>query len=139
MPLAGRSHALSGEAPPLRRYPWDLCRNTGHRTLVAIFASVWLPVFQNTTSMSNPFRGSTVVGYAIAYLTVRWPLDEISSGVNEVVQLGGSPNSWAVRSSKAMSRALRHAPGLKLGKLFGSIVGAAGQVHVTQAFQLGTT
>ena len=39
-----------------------------------------------------------------------------SSGINEVVQLGGSPNSWAVRNSKAMSRALRHAPGLKLGK-----------------------
>ena len=43
-------------------------------------------------------------------------LDETSSGINEVVQLGGSPNSWAVRNSKAMSRALRHAPGLKLGK-----------------------
>ena len=26
MPLAGRSHALSREAPPLRRYPWVLRR-----------------------------------------------------------------------------------------------------------------
>ena len=80
MPLAGQSHALSGEAPPLRRYPWVLCRNTGHRTLVAIFASVWLPVFQNTASMSNPFRGSTAVGYATAYLTVRLPIMEVRLG-----------------------------------------------------------
>ena len=71
MPLMGLSHALSGEAPPLRRYHRGLCRNTGHRTLVAIFASVWLPVFQNTTSMSNPFHGLAVVGSAIAEVTVR--------------------------------------------------------------------
>ena len=42
-------------------------------------------------------------------------LDEISSEINAVVQLGGSPNSWAVRSSKAMSKALRHTPIIKLG------------------------
>ena len=35
-------------------------------------------------------------------------LDEISSEISEVVRLGGTPNSWAVRSSKTMSRALRH-------------------------------
>ena len=43
-------------------------------------------------------------------------LDEISSEISEVVRLGGTPNSWAVRSSKAMSRALRHEFGQKLGK-----------------------
>ena len=43
-------------------------------------------------------------------------LDEISAGINEVVQLGGQPNSWAVRNSKALSRALRHTASLKLGK-----------------------
>ena len=43
-------------------------------------------------------------------------LDEISSEITEVVRLGGSPNSWAVRNSKAMSRALRHELGQKLGK-----------------------
>ena len=42
MPLMGLSHAPSVEAPPLRRYHRVLFRNTGHRTLVAIFASVWL-------------------------------------------------------------------------------------------------
>lgn len=43
-------------------------------------------------------------------------LDEISSEIKEVVRLGGSPNSWAVRSSKAMSRVLRHELGQQLGK-----------------------
>ena len=43
-------------------------------------------------------------------------LDEISTEISEVVRLGGNPNSWAVRNSKAMSRALRHAAGIKLGK-----------------------
>ena len=43
-------------------------------------------------------------------------LDEISSEITEVVRLRGSPNSWAVRNSKAMSRALRHELGQKLGK-----------------------
>ena len=43
-------------------------------------------------------------------------LDEISSEIKEVVRLGGTPNSWAVRSSKTMSRALRHELGQKLGK-----------------------
>ena len=43
-------------------------------------------------------------------------LDEISSEISEVVRLGGTPNSWAVRSSKTMSRALRHELGQKLGK-----------------------
>ena len=40
MLLMGLSHAPSVEAPPLRRYHRVLFRNTGHRTLVAIFASV---------------------------------------------------------------------------------------------------
>ena len=43
-------------------------------------------------------------------------LDEISSEISEVVQLGGTPNSWAVRNSKTMSRALRHELGQRLGK-----------------------
>ena len=42
-------------------------------------------------------------------------LDEISSEINEVVRLGGYPNSWAVRNSKTMSKALRHTPAIKLG------------------------
>ena len=71
MLLMGLSHAPSVEAPPLRRYHRVLFRNTGHRTLVAIFASVWLLVFQNTPSMSSPFRGLTAVGSVIAEVTVR--------------------------------------------------------------------
>ena len=42
-------------------------------------------------------------------------LDEISSEINEVDRLGGYPNSWAVRNSKTMSKALRHTPVIKLG------------------------
>ena len=80
MPLAGLSHALSEEALPLKRYLLDLCRNTGHQTLVAIFASVWLLVFPNTPSMSNPSRGSIVVGSAIAEVTVRCPILEVRLG-----------------------------------------------------------
>ena len=43
-------------------------------------------------------------------------LDEIAAGTNEVVQLGGQPNSWAVRNSKTLSGALRDNAKLKLGK-----------------------
>ena len=46
-----------------------------------------------------------------------WKIDEIAAGINEVVQLGGQPNGWAVRNSKTLSRALRHTASLKLGKI----------------------
>ena len=43
-------------------------------------------------------------------------MDEISSEIDNVFRLRSSPNSWPVRTSKAMSRALRHEIGDRLGK-----------------------
>ena len=65
----GSEPRTAGGSSSFEEVPQALCRNTGHQTLVAIFASVWLLVFRNTTSMSNPFLGLPAVGSVIAEVT----------------------------------------------------------------------
>ena len=79
---------------PMRRpiLERDSCRGTSAGSSSSSTAA--LEAFQKSSWMRSPLR---------------------SAKISEVVRLGGHPNSWAVRNSKAMSRALRHAPGIKLG------------------------